>query len=202
MRAEPTEKTPYIVVLGGALRPNSSTEKALRLAAAAAEKLGAKTKVFAGPALDLPFYAPEKPERSAEAEALVAELRKADGIIIGSPGYHGSFSGYVKNVLDYVEDMSKDAEPYFKGRAVGIIATGAGWQGAVGTLQALRNVVHALRGWPTPFGLAINTIEGGFDAEGQALTARLQAQIEMLAGEVVEFAMQRQACRLEDAAGS
>src|SRR5204863_6434613 len=33
------------------------------------------------------------------------------------------------------------------GRPVGSVATGAGWQGAVNTLTALRNIVHALRGW-------------------------------------------------------
>lgn len=186
-----TKKAPYIVALGGTLRPNSSTEKALRLAAAAAARLGAETTVVAGQALDLPLYAPDKPERSAEAQTLIAELRRADGIILGSPGYHGSMSGAVKNILDYVEDMSKDASPYFKGRAVGLIATGAGWQGAVGALQALRGVIHALRGWPTPFGLAINTLETGFDAEGNASTRKLEEQIETVAREVVDFALQR-----------
>lgn len=183
-----TKKTPYIVVLGGTLRPNSSTEKALRLAAAAAERLGAETTVLAGRALDLPLYAPDDAERSPEAQTLITELRKADSIILGSPGYHGSISGTVKNILDYVEDMSKDAPPYFKDRAVGLIATGAGWQGAVGALQALRGVVHALRGWPTPFGLAINTLEAGFDAEGRASSPKLQEQVETVAREVVHFA--------------
>lgn len=185
------KKAPYIVALGGTLRPNSSTEKALRLAAAAAEKLGAQTKVLAGPALDLPLYAPDQQERSEAAKMLVNELRKADGIILGSPVYHGSFSGVVKNTLDYVQDMYKDEFPYFQGRAVGLIATGAGWQGAVSTLNALRGVVHALRGWPTPYGLAINTAETGFDAEGRTSSQKLQEQIDMLAREVVDFAAHR-----------
>lgn len=182
-------RAPYIVVLGGTLKPNSATESALRLAASAAERLGAKAVVLAGPALDLPLYAPHKSERSAEAEQLVAELRKADGIILGSPGYHGSISGVVKNTLDYVQDMSKDPLPYFKGRAVGLIATGGGWQGAVSALQALRSIVHALRGWPTPFGLAINTCETSFNADGRASSAKLAEQIETVAREVVEFAL-------------
>lgn len=185
-----TQDAPYIVALGGTLRPNSQTEKALRLAAAAAERLGARTTVLAGPAIDLPLYAPDKLERSPEAQALIAELRRADGIILGSPVYHGSISGVVKNMLDYVEDTSKDTLPYFKGRAVGLIATGAGWQGAVCTLQAMRGIVHALRGWPTPFGLAINTVETGFDPEGRTSSPKLQEQIETLAGEVVDFALQ------------
>ena len=38
------------------------------------------------------------------------------------------------------------------GLPVGSIACGAGWQAAGQTLSALRAIVHALRGWPTPIG--------------------------------------------------
>lgn len=185
-----SKRAPYIVAVGGTLKPNSVTERALRLAAAAAERLGAETAVLAGPALDLPLYAPHKAQRSAEAVRLIAELRRADGIILASPGYHGSISGVVKNMLDYVEDMSKDPLPYFKGRAVGLIATGGGWQGAVSALQALRSIVHALRGWPTPLGIAINTVETRFDVEGRPSNPKLQQQMETLAREVMDFALQ------------
>ena len=63
---------------------------------------------------------------------------RADGILLGSPGYHGGVSGLVKNALDYTEDMRGDERPYFDGRPVGAVATGAGWQGAVTTLTAMR----------------------------------------------------------------
>ncbi|WP_163579655.1 NADPH-dependent FMN reductase, partial [Klebsiella pneumoniae] len=75
-----------------------------------------------------PMFAPERPDRSDEARALIAALRRADGIVISSPGYHGSMSGLIKNALDYTEDMRDDAQPYFDGRAVGCIACAAGWQ--------------------------------------------------------------------------
>jgi FMN reductase len=88
---------------------------------------------------------------------LVDALRRADGVIIASPGYHGSVSGLVKNALDYVEDLREDDNPYLSGRAVGCVTTAYGWQAAVTTLQTLRSIVHALRGWPTPLGAAINS---------------------------------------------
>ena len=37
--------------------------------------------------------------------------------------------------------------------------------GAINTLSALRDIVHALRGWPTPLGAAINSAESVFDEE-------------------------------------
>ena len=95
----------------------------------AAERAGARTNLISGPMLQLPLYQPDNAARSEGARSLVAELAMADGIILGSPGYHGSISGLVKNALDYAEDLRSDARPYFSGRAVGCIATAAGLAG-------------------------------------------------------------------------
>src|SRR5215475_12316792 len=115
---------------------------AMRHVLQAAGARGARTALLSGPALELPMYQPDNPARNALATSLVAELARADGIIIASPGYHGSISGLVKNALDYAEDLRHDARPYFSGRAVGCIATGGGWPGAINTLGALRDIVH------------------------------------------------------------
>ena len=153
-----------------------------------ARRAGARTVLISGAALQLPLYQPESPERSPSAQALVAELALADGIILGSPGYHGSISGLVKNALDYAEDLRADARPYFSERAVGCIATAGGWPGAINTLGALRDIVHALRGWPTPLGAAINTAEMVFDDDGVCLLPRVAQALDVMAGEVMDFA--------------
>jgi FMN reductase len=181
--------SPYIVAVGGTLRPNSSTEWAMRHVLNASQRSGARIKLISGPLLQLPLYQPDNPERSAGARLLVAELALADGIIIGSPGYHGSISGLVKNALDYAEDLRTDARPYFSGRAVGCIATAGGWPGAINTLSALRDIVHALRGWPTPLGAAINSAESVFDEEGACLVPRVAQVLDLMAEEVMSFAL-------------
>ncbi len=182
------ERAPHIVGIGGTTRDNSSTEKALRFALEAAEQDGATTARFDGNFLErLPHYAPERPERAPEAVQLVEELRRADGLIVASPGYHGSVSGMVKNALDYTEDMREDPNPYLSGRAVGIIATGAGWQGIVTTIEAMRAIVHALRGWVTPLGAAINSTLPTFDETGVCVDDKVAFQLQTLAGEVVQF---------------
>jgi len=153
----------------------------------AAERAGARTKLITGSALELPIYQPDNPDRSEAARHLVAHLALADGIILGSPGYHGSISGLIKNALDYAEDLRCDARPYFSGRAVGCIATAGGWSGAVNTLGALRDIVHALRGWPTPLGAAIKSSEGMFDEGGKCLVPRVAQTLELIAAEVIGF---------------
>jgi FMN reductase len=179
--------SPYIVAVGGTLRANSSTEKAMRHVLAAAQRAGAKTRLISGSSLQLPMYEPGNPERSDAARELVAELALADGIILGSPGYHGSISGLVKNALDYAEDLRLDPRPYFSGRAVGCIATAGGWPGAVNTLGALRDIVHALRGWPTPLGAAINSTEQVFDEAGTCQVPRIAQMLDLIAAEVLGF---------------
>jgi FMN reductase len=152
------------------------------------ERGGARTKMISGQALQLPLYQPDNPARSDEARVLVAELALADGIVVGSPGYHGSISGLVKNALDYAEDLRGDERPYFSGRAVGCIATAGGWPAAVNTLNALRDIVHALRGWPTPMGAAINSSESVFDPTGACIAPRVAQVLDLMAEEVLSFA--------------
>jgi NAD(P)H-dependent FMN reductase len=140
----PEEKRrPLVVAVGGTLRQHSSTEKALRLVLRRCAERGAETILISGRDLDLPPYSPELTERTPRAVHLVNTLGRADAIVLGSPGYHGGISGLVKNAVDYTEDLRDAALPYFDGRPVGCIATGAGWQGAVATLGALRAIVHA-----------------------------------------------------------
>ncbi|MEQ1518487.1 MAG: NAD(P)H-dependent oxidoreductase [Usitatibacteraceae bacterium] len=188
---------PVIVGIGGTTRAGSSTEKALRFALDAAERLGAKTVLLGAADIAVPPYAPERPERTPEAIRLVTEMRRADGIIIASPGYHGGVSGLVKNALDYTEDMRSDDRVYFDGCSVGCIVTAAGWQGTTTTLSALRSIVHALRGWPTPLGVCINSTEPAFASDGTCLSQGIADQLELLASQTVEFARARMVAAIQ-----
>ena len=84
---------------------------------------------------------------------------RADAVIIATPGYHGGMSGLVKNAIDHLEALRDDERPYLDGRAVGVIVAAAGWQACGTTLVSVRSAVHALRGWPTPFGVTVNSAE-------------------------------------------
>lgn len=193
------ERPPFVVAIGGTTSARSSTEKALRIALASAEACGAATLLISGPELELPIYAWDRRDRSPAAAHLIEAVRRADGIIIGSPGYHGNVSGLVKNALDYVEDLAKDDSPYFHGRAVGAVATAAGWQGAVTTLTALRTMVHALRGWNTPLGVAINTAQPLFDEAGVCNDAKLEFSLAEMGRQVAAAAWSRREARLKAA---
>jgi FMN reductase len=182
---------PYIVGIGGTTRPGSSSEKALRYALSLAETQGADVELFDGGSINLPMYAPESPLRTEAAQELITALRRAQGVILSTPCYHGSVSGLVKNALDYTEDMARDAEPYLDGRAVGLIVCGHGWQSTGVVLSAFRSIVHALRGWPTPMGVAINTLVDRFDENGAGIAEQSERQMAIMVGQVLEFARLR-----------
>jgi len=186
-------KAPLIIGIGGTTRPASTSERALRVALARAEALGARTRLFAGAELRLPHYDPNTAARSAPESELVAALREADGVIIATPSYHGSLSGMVKNALDYTEDLRTDERPYLEGRAIGCIVCAEGPQAMGATIAALRAIVHSLRAWPTPYGAVVNTAGPAFDAGPQGADSPLMAQLALVADQVVEFARMRRA---------
>jgi len=178
--------------LGGTVRAGSSTERALICSLRAAEALGAETRLFGGEFLArLPMFDPRPGGPTTEQAELVEAIRDADGVIIGSPGYHGSISGVVKNALDTLEVTASDPLPYFHGRPVGAVVTASGWQAAGTTLSALRAIIHAMRGWPTPFGAALNSTAGLFDDTGGCRDPKDAWALTTVAEQVVEFARMR-----------
>lgn len=179
---------PYIVGLGGTTRPGSTTERAVALALAEAAAQGCDIELFGGERLPTEVYDPARPERSDQARELVAALARADGVVLASPSYHGGLSGLVKNAIDFVEDLRGDARPYFQGRAVGCIVCAEGPQALGSTLASLRAVVHALRGWPTPYGAALNTSQAPLGFGDKAADPAALEACRVVGREVVQFA--------------
>ena len=180
--------SPLIVGVGGSTREGSSSEQVLRACLDVAQERGARTRLVGAQALRLAPYEPGLVVAGQPEVELVEAVREADGVILASPGYHGGISGLVKNGLDYIEELRGDRRPYLDGRAVGCIACAAGWQAANSTLAALRAVVHALRGWPTPVGVAINTADVVWEPSGLPQDAQLQLQLQLLVSQVLGFA--------------
>ncbi|MFD0526177.1 NADPH-dependent FMN reductase [Kitasatospora arboriphila] len=145
-----------LAVLCGSAATPSSTERLLRRAAAHAESLGARVDFFAGERLRLPLYGTPGAASDSAVLDLVTSVAAADGLLVGSPCYHGSVSGLLKNAFDHLEELRDRSAPYLDGRAVGCLVVGQGAQGPANALRALRDIVHALRGWPTPLGVTVD----------------------------------------------
>lgn len=177
-----------IVALGGTMRPQSTTERSLAVAAAAARAAGAEVTTFGGEYIShLPHYhGPAwSPEKGRE---LIDAVRASDGILLASPGYHGTISGMVKNAIDYLEELAKDERPYLDGRPIGLIVTASGHQAANSGMTTLRTIAHSLRGWPTPFGAALKVGADSFAADGSCLDRAVCEQLELVGRQVAHAA--------------
>ena len=187
--AETQPDQPLVVGIGGTIGGVSSTERALRIALDAVGREGFRTRMFGGADMArLPLYDPRATTRTPEENEFVETMRQASAVIIASPGYHGSISGVVKNALDLLEETARDPHrPYLADMPVGLIATAYGWQATGSTIAALRSIVHALRGWPTPFAAAVNTQLTKFDEDGGASDAAVIEQLSLVGKQVARF---------------
>ena len=176
----------FILGLGGTTNPLSSTEQALAIALKTASDAGAETELFGCERLcALPHYQSDPDGLNDTGRDLVAAVRRADGIILASPGYHGTISGLVKNAVDYIEETRSDERAYLDGLAVGLIVTAHGWQAIGSTLAAMRSIVHALRGWPSPLGVGINA-SGGMFRDGVCADDGVNDQLRIVAEQVMQ----------------
>ena len=182
-----SQRKPFIVGIGGTTRTGSSSEQALSIALKFAREAGAETELFAGQEMQLPMYDPDPGTMTPAAQHLVDSLRRADGVIFASPCYHGGVSGLIKNAIDYIEEMRADPRVYLDGRSVGIIGCGYGYQGPGMVLGQLRQMTHALRGWPVPLGVAVNSAVVKFK-DGECSEPAIAKQIEIMTSQVVDFA--------------
>lgn len=170
---------PHVVAIAGSRREDSYTRRALREALSAVEEAGGTTDLVDLATVDLPPLNPDV-EAAGDGEAVARRIREADAVILGTPMYHGSYSGVLKNALDY---CSFDE---FEGKIVGLLAVSGG-PFPTAALDHLRVVCRALNAWVLPHQAAVPRAQTVFDADGFTDDA-LRERVRTLGERVVEYA--------------
>lgn len=153
---------PFVVGVSGSRRDGSYTKRAVRLVLEAAEAAGANTELLDLGAVDLPLYDPDRSvEESGDAAVLLETMRAADGVVLGSPVYHGSYSSAFRNFHDY---CGKDE---FADTAVGLVVV-AGGGTVASTLDHLRVTVRGVHGHVVPAQVGIRNASSRFDGDAVA----------------------------------
>jgi FMN reductase len=185
-----TNRKPHVVGIGGTLRDGSKGLRALEEALRATEEAGATTEFLDLRELDLPMYDPGKPldEYGASVERLVEAMRAADALVWSTAAYHGTLAGVTKNALDFTQFMAWDEKPYLQDKVVGLVATAGGGMAAVNAINAMVNVVHALRGVAAPLSVPIQQSWKAFDEEGNVRDEGVAKRLGGLGRLVVEMA--------------
>lgn len=125
-----------ILAISGSLRKDSYNTALLRTAQSAAPQ-GMSIDVVT--LADIPLYngdvdGPQKPEAVL---ALSKAIRDADGVLISTPEYNYSFSGVLKNAIDWISRV--DDQP-FAGKPLGLMGAAASTLGTARAQYHLRQV--------------------------------------------------------------
>lgn len=174
----------YVVGLCGSLRQGSTTHAALTIALTGAQEVGAEVELLDLREYQLIFHGAvaNESEYPSDVFKLKEKVRRAHGILLGTPEYHGSFSGVLKNVLDLMRFEE------FENKIVGLIGVSGGRMGAGNALSMLRTVSAALRAWVIPNDVSIPRASEAFDENGNLHDPELAARVKAVGRQVTQFA--------------
>ena len=170
---------PHVVGVVGSLRDQSYTRVGIERALAAAEERGATTELLDLREFDLPVFDADRRE-AGDAVEFADRVHAADSILLGTPVYHGSYSGVLKNALDYC------GFDEFEHKTVGLLAV-AGGSFPITALEHLRSVCRALNCWVIPHQAAIPKARN-YVADGQITDADIDERVAKLGEEAVKYA--------------
>src|SRR5690606_37934323 len=125
-------------------RDRSNTSRLVELALASARDCGAETQLLDLRETQLPFFEAHQDYDEFPAVKGVTDLvMKADGLIVGSPEYHGCMSGATKNFFDFLYRE-------IAGKVFGLVAATGGSQG-IGAFDNMRAAIQYCHGWVLPY---------------------------------------------------
>jgi NAD(P)H-dependent FMN reductase len=170
---------PKILVVTGSSRVDSHLMQVTALASAAARAAGAEVRELSLVRTQLPVMIWGDPEQRRLPEVmLIRELADwADGFVLGTPEYHGSMSGALKNWFDFLY-----AE--LAGKFAGVVATTGGGTGDM-SITAVKTSFQWCHGFVLPFHVAAN--DSAF-TDDRLSDARVIDRIERVGHDVVRYA--------------
>jgi FMN reductase len=175
-----------IVVAGicGSLRRGSYTRMAVNIALQGAQEVGAQTRLLDLKEYHLIFCDGKEDESSYPEDVfrLRSEVSHAQGIILGTPEYHGSFSGVLKNALDLMGFNE------IEGKMIGLVGVSGGALGAINALNSMRTIGRALHAWVVPEQVSIPEAWKVFDESGTLQDSALEQRLKEVGRQVARFA--------------
>lgn len=170
--------SPKIIGLCGSLRDDSSTRVALNRVLAAAEASGAETALVDLREYDLPLYDGDAKD-AGDAPALREIVRAADGVVLGTPIYHGSVSSTLKTALDYC------GFDEFEDKPVGLLAV-AGGRFPTPALLHLRTICVWVRANPIPHHVGIPNVSSAIE-DSELVDENAIGRTETLGRKITEY---------------
>ncbi|MFQ5603447.1 MAG: NADPH-dependent FMN reductase [bacterium] len=173
-----------VVGLNGSLREGSYTRLTLEIALQGASEVGVHTQLLDLKEYDLNFCDGRDDQSTypPDVKKLRETVARAQGLILGTPEYHGSFSGVLKNALDLMGFEE------FEGKMIGLVGVSGGALGAANALNGLRSIGRALHAWLIPQQASIPEAWKAFDESGNLKDSHLIERVKEVGRQVARFA--------------
>jgi NAD(P)H-dependent FMN reductase len=152
------------------MRTPSLTRDAIEAALEGVRVTGAQTQLVDIAELSLPFCDGREDENTypSDVQEFRSMIRDSHGIIIGTPEYHNSMTGALKNAIDLCSAAD------FEHKMVGLIGVAGGAMGAINAIDHLRTVMRGLGAWVVPHQVSVaNAVELRGSLADEAIRARL-----------------------------
>lgn len=178
------------LVFAGSIRTHSFNRQLAHNAATMARAAGAEVTHIELADFDIPLYNADLEAQGTPADVLrLKELMDSHPAwIVCSPEYNGSYTGLLKNTLDWASSPVKghavwaDGNRPFGGKVGGLLSASPGALGGLGSLNHLAPLLANLQCWVCPTRFALGHAGQAFDDAGQLVSdasrARVQAVVD------------------------
>lgn len=164
-----------LLVFAGSTRSGSWNRKLARVAADLARAAGAGVTHIELADFELPLYNADLEARGTP-EAVIRlkeQFHAHPGWIVCSPEYNGSYTGLLKNTLDWVSSPVKGHSEWssgtrpFEGKVVGLLSASPGALGGLRSLSHLSPLLANLGCWVAPKQFALSRAADAFESDGR-----------------------------------
>ena len=167
------EFVPNVLLVNGSLSEESSVEVCLRFLGGALKARGCTVESFDYSQHPLPVFHPKKACEGEVYQRLQPCVAQADVLILGTPDYHGSMSGALKNFLDHFW------KEYAGKLMVSVVAS---YEKGLTVADQIRTVSRQCYSWTLPYAIACT--EGVDVKDGVLVEGELQNRLLMAARDI------------------
>ena len=182
-----------LLIFAGSTRQHSFNRRLAHVAAAMAREAGAEVTHLELADFDIPLYNADLEATGTPPDVIrLKEIMDAHPAwIIVSPEYNGSYTGLMKNTLDWASSPVKghpvwaDGDKPFAGKVVGLLSASPGALGGLRSLSHLQPLLLALHCWLAPKQFALGSAGKAFDEQGQLTDARQRQGVQAVVDQVL-----------------
>jgi FMN reductase len=163
----------HVLLVAGSASRESSTRTILRFATERLEAAGCAVDYLDLSEEALPIFNPDTSWTAPGYAALKARVDRADVLLLGTPDYHGSMSGALKNFLDH---FWKE----FAGKLFASIV--ASYEKGLTVSDQIRTVARQCYAWSLPYGVSF--ADKSDVKDGKIVSEAFSTRFEMLLRDV------------------